>query len=333
MTLTPDLSNVGHRGTVNTDELLEELRRHLADAGFKSSIASVKHLSDLQYDLRQLVERGIADRDSYTELVSRYGLDYHFEAPPDFPTAQSIIITAVPQPKVRVRFQLRDTTYPAIIPPTYAHDTDETASAVISQHLGQKGYGTTDAILPSKPLAVHCGLAAYGRNNVTYIDGLGSFFRLRAFFSDAPCASDTWQELKMMDRCEECAACSEACPTCAITEDRFLIDATRCITYLNEGEGEFPEWIDSASHNCLVGCMICQDICPVNKDQRDWIVEGEEFSEEETSMILKGVSEPGFPPETAEKLRKIQMLGYESVLRRNLGVLIRDPAAGRCSAS
>lgn len=304
------------------DKAIKELQQHLANAGFKSSIVSIQHLPDLQDDLGHLLEQEILRGDFYNEIVSRYGLDYHFEPPTDFPTAQSIIITAAPQPKVSVKFKLSDNVYSVIIPSTYIHDTDETASNIISRYLRNKGYGIHDAILPEKPLAVHCGLATYGKNNITYIDGLGSFFRLRAFFSDIPCTSDNWQELKMMDRCKTCAACSKRCPTDAITEDRFLIDATRCITYFNEGEDEFPEWIDPAWHNCLMGCMICQDICPVNKDYTNWIVEGEEFSEEETLMILKGVSIHELPDETVEKLRKLYMLDDDNLLQRNLKVLI-----------
>jgi len=305
-------------------ELLEELREDLASSGFRSSVVSVQHLPDLKNDLGRLVEQGIWDRGSYNQLVSHYGLDFRFEPPGDFPAAQSIILTAAPQPKVRARFKLRDTTYPAVIPPTYAHDTDETASSIISEHLARKGYRMSDAILPVKPLAVHCGLAAYGKNNITYVDGLGSFFRLRAFFSDVACGSHIWQELKMMDTCRDCAACSRACPTNAISEGRFLIYVTRCLTYLNEREDEFPEWIDPGWHNCLVGCMVCQDVCPVNKDHRDWIVDGEEFSEEETAMVLEGVSGRELPRETIDKLRKLDLLGYRSVLQRNLSALTRS---------
>jgi epoxyqueuosine reductase len=85
---------------------------------------------------------------------------------------------------------------------------------------------------------------------------------------------------------------------------------------------EFPEWIDPSWHNSLIGCMICQDVCPVNKDYTKWVVPGEEFSEEETLIILKGVSKDKLPLETNEKLKKICMLDSYNLLQRNLGVLI-----------
>jgi len=38
-------------------------------------------------------------------------------------------------------------------------------------------------IVPIDRLAVRGGLATYGRNNVTYVPGMGSFHRLSAFYS------------------------------------------------------------------------------------------------------------------------------------------------------
>ncbi len=304
------------------EKVIKELHQHLANAGFKSSIVSIQHLSDLQCDLENLLEQGILQKDFYDEITSRYGLHWNFKPPADFPAAKSIIITAVPQPKTSVKFTLSDKTYSAIIPPTYLYDTDKEASNIISLHLGNYGYKVCDALLPTKLLAVHSGLARYGKNNIAYIDGWGSYFRLRAFFSDIPCTIDNWQELKMMDLCKKCNACIKRCPTNAITKDRFLIDAARCTTYFNEEEDEFPEWIDPSWHNSLIGCMICQDVCPANKDYTKWVVPGEEFSEEETLIILKGVPKDKLPLETTEKLKKICMLDSYNLLQRNLGVLI-----------
>jgi len=304
------------------EKVIKELHQHLTNAGFKSSIVSLQHLSDLQCDLENLLEQGILQKDFYDEITSRYGLHWNFEPPTGFPAAKLIIITAAPQPKISVKFKLSGKTYRVIIPPTYLHDTDKESSNIISRHLGNYGYKICDAILPEKLLAVHSGLASYGRNNITYIDGWGSYYRLKAFFSDIPYIADNWQELKMMELCKKCNACIKRCSANAITKDRFLIDATRCTTYCNEGVDEFPEWIDPSWHNCLIGCMICQDVCPANKDYTNWIVPGEEFSEEETLMILKRVSKNKLPLETIEKLKKIYMLDSYNLLQRNLRVLI-----------
>ena len=305
------------------DKAIKELDQHLANTHFKSSIVSIQHLPDLQWDLENLIEQGILSRDFYDEIISRYNLYFNFETPADFPITKSIIITAALQPKVSVKFKLSDKTYCVIIPPTYLQDTDKEASNILSLYLGKYGYKIYTAKLPVKLLAVHSGLASYGRNNLAYIDGWGSFFRLKAFFSDIPCIEDNWREVRMMDCCNKCVACISKCPTGVIRQDRFLISAEKCLTFFNEKSDDFPEWINPSWHNCFIGCMICQDVCPANKDYTNCIVPGEEFSEEETLMILKGVSKDKLPLKTIEKLKKLYMLDEYNLLQRNLEVLIR----------
>lgn len=297
----------------------KDIQQHLAQAGYKSAWVSIRHLSDLRADLEYALG---ARNTGYSEIAARYGLKYDFELPADFSTAQSIIITAAPQPKICVTFQAAGKHYPVIIPPTYLHDTDNAIIAILSQYARQQGYRVRHAHLPVKPLAVHSGLAAYGKNNIAYIDGLGSFFRLRAFFSDIPCPAETWHSLTMMEQCKTCAVCRKTCPTQAIPDDRFLLDVTRCITNRNEGEEVFPDWVDPTWHNCLIGCMRCQDNCPANRAQKDWIAPGETFSEEETLMILEGHSPQQFPEGTRNKLKKLYMLDDAELLQRNLSALM-----------
>ncbi len=307
---------------INIDRIIKELHQHLADAGFKSSIVSIRHLPDLKSDLENLLVQGMLNREFYNEIVSRYDLKWQFEAPTDTTEAKSVIITAIRHPKVSVQFKSSGSACNTIIPPTYLHDTDEKALNCISSHLGNHGYRVCDALLPTKLLAVHSGLARYGKNNIAYIDGWGSFFRLRAYFSDLPCADDNWQDVQMMELCEKCVACVKNCPAGAISKNRFLIHGEKCITYFNEGPDEFPEWIDPAWHNCLIGCMICQDVCPANKGHTSWTVPGGEFSEEETRLIMKGVLKDRLPSETVSKLERLCMWDWYNLLKRNLGVLI-----------
>jgi epoxyqueuosine reductase len=175
------------------------------------------------------------------------------------------------------------------------------------------------------PLAARSGLGAYGRNNVCYVEGLGSFHRPVALISDLPCPEDTWQEARMMERCQTCQACIRACPTGAITAERFLLHAERCLTFRNEKPGSvpFPAWVDPAWHNCLVGCMICQRVCPENKEVLGWIEEGAEFSQEETALLLEGVPSDQLPDALTEKLAQWDLVDLLDILPRNLGAFLR----------
>jgi epoxyqueuosine reductase len=309
--------------------MIKDLKQQLLDAGFKSIAISTARLSELHGDYARLLEEGKLDKDFYDEIVSRYGLHWDFELPGRLPTARSIIIAAAQQPKMSLEFCQNEEKYYGIIPPTYVYDTDRTIMDIISTFMDKHEYKVCDALLPVKLLAVRSGLARYGRNNIAYISGWGSYFRLKAYFSDMPCADESWQEPIAMDLCNKCTSCVKKCPTSAINEERFLIDAGKCLTFLNEGGEDFPKWIDPAWHNCLIGCMICQDICPANKEHVSWIMPGGDFSEEETTMILDGVTKDKLPGETREKLYRVKMLDDYELLKRNLRVLIDKQSGGR----
>jgi epoxyqueuosine reductase len=177
--------------------------------------------------------------------------------------------------------------------------------------------------LPIKPLAVHSGLAEYGRNNITYVEGMGSFHHLFAFYSDLPCEQDEWHEMKMLKRCENCRACIIKCPTGAIGEDRFLLHAERCLSFFNEKPANvpFPAWIDPSWHNSIYGCMICQRYCPEDKKFKDWVETRAEFSQEETALLLSD-SSGALPAAIMEKLDQLELVESLDVLPRNLGVLL-----------
>jgi len=221
-----------------------------------------------------------------------------------------------------VMFTLEGDSTAGILPPVYSYETDRRIENLLKKKLNPNGYRVQKAKLPWKLLAVRSGLAQYGKNNISYIEGLGSFYRLIAFISDLPCDADNWIQPQTLDSCDSCDACRKACPTGAIASDRFLLQAERCLTFHNERQGKFPDWIRPAWHNCLVGCMICQKVCPANKSFRKWIDEGLCFSEDETNAILKSKSENDIPQSVVRKLEALDIIEYVDLLGRNLRALI-----------
>jgi len=177
-------------------------------------------------------------------------------------------------------------------------------------------------LLPEKLLAVRSGLGFYGRNNLCYVEGMGSFHQPAAFYTELPCNESTWRESRLMKKCKNCSVCLRSCPTGAITRERFLLHAERCITFHNERSGDFPHWIEPHWHNCLVGCLHCQDVCPENKDFLGWIEEKGEFSEEETALLLKGKKSGQLPSSVLRKLEQLELAEYADFFPRNLGVLL-----------
>jgi epoxyqueuosine reductase len=116
----------------------------------------------------------------------------------------------------------------------------------------------------------------------------------------------------------------KACPTDAIGSDRFLLHAERCITFHNERRAEFPDWLSPAWHNCLVGCMICQKVCPANKDVVKWIEESARFDHQETDFLLDERPRSEMPRDMITKLEQLGLMEYFDVLGRNLKVLLEN---------
>ena len=290
------------------------LKEELANQGHKVKIISSNHIQDLQYEIESQYHQGLFDEEFYTEELS--GFD--FKVAESLSGSKSLIIVAASQPPVRVTFNRQGESYHGIIPPTYSYATDRDIQSLLEGRLKPAGFQVKKAKLPWKLLAIRSGLAQYGKNNITYVDGLGSYHRLVAFISDLPATEDHWQEPKVLERCENCKACMKACPTGAIAADRFLLHGERCLTFHNERRGEFPQWIKPSWHNCLVGCLYCQKACPVNKDVKKLVKDGPVFSEQETAFILQNAPPKEIPQAVIQKLEQLDMIEYLPVLGRNL---------------
>ena len=305
------------------DSFVDKLFVRLRERGFRARIVSVFHLQELQKEIESLRSHALLDSQFYKDRLARF----NFQVPEDLPKAQSLMVVAVPRPQTRAIFTWNGQRRALILPPTYTAYDDITKQIgdFAAKILGEKGYKSTGTALPLKLLAARSGLGQYGRNNICYVSGLGSFLQLVAVYSDMPCEEDSWQEATMMKSCEECELCRRACPTGAISSDRFLLRAERCIVYHNEKKGDvpFPEWMATSWHNCIVGCMRCQRVCPQNKGVIQWTGEEEEFSERETAQLLEGVTQDRLPATTLRKLQRLSLVDYFDSLSRNLGIFFK----------
>lgn len=115
--------------------------------------------------------------------------------------------------------------------------------------------------------AALAGLGFLGKNGMLITPGLGSFVMLGALMTTArwegpdaqvDLAKVSWQA------CGACRRCLDACPTDAFVAVGEL-DARRCISYLTiEYRGPVEEDLQDGSGERIVGCDVCQDVCPYN---------------------------------------------------------------------
>jgi epoxyqueuosine reductase len=297
---------------MNASELLNRISIH----GYAAQIISIKHLPEMESTLNDLKSQGYISPQFYQDELTRY---ISFDYKSIFPDAMSVIVMAAPQMPTRVYFGR----YPVVIPPTYIYqEIWQGTLKALTEILLPHGYNIARARLPLKMLAVKSGLGLYGRNNICYVSSMGSYHRLGAFYSDVPCDIDNWQEAKIMKACQKCRLCLENCPTKCIKNERIIIDAENCLAYFNEGGKAFPDRIDSYWHNAVIGCMICQKVCPANKNVVHKINEATfSFSDFETEEILSHVPLNELDLETQNKINQLGMDDYYNILPRNLAVL------------
>jgi epoxyqueuosine reductase len=295
----------------------------LRGEGCKIQVVSISHLVDLQREIETRRNQGQFDG----EFAKRYLFRFKFAAPEELKNAKSLFVVAMPRPPTRAIFNWNGKRQAFVLPPTYAAYDEKRlhVERSVAEAVGEEGYRVATPILPLKLLAVCSGLADYGRNNIAYVEGMGSFMRLTAVYSDMPCEHDYWRETKIMKRCQNCGACQIACPTGAISKDRFLLHAERCLTYHNEEEGKipFPNWIKPEWHNCIVGCIRCQAACPENKPYLGKFGETAEFDEQETQLLLRGKEREHIAEATMEKLQMLSLADYLNEMPRNLSVLLK----------
>jgi epoxyqueuosine reductase len=270
-------------------------------------------LNDIKEDISIFAHRN--DLNNYQKWIATE--QYVFNPELDF-EPQSIIIAAVGFNLCNVVFHNAGKKVTSIVD---LSATTEEVKELLSQ--GNDYYFFFDYWLPQKRLAVRSGLAEYGRNNICFVDGMGSLLTLFAFISDMPCDNEyTWREVKNMDICNTCNLCQKNCPTKAILNDRFLIDSEKCLTAFNEfGTEPFPDTVPRSAHHRIVSCSRCQDICPKNKGRFDQITETIYFSKEETALLLSGTKYENLPKELSEKIDICRMKWFYKSLPRNLKAL------------
>jgi len=129
------------------------------------------------------------------------------------------------------------------------------------------------APLLEREVASEAGLGWIGKNTLLIHPRHGSYMLLGAIVTTLDLA--TSKELNYpqslippTDHCGGCTRCIDACPTQCITNDpdERSIDASRCISYLTiEHRSEIDADLQLNMGNHLVGCDICQQVCPWNQ--------------------------------------------------------------------
>ena len=133
------------------------------------------------------------------------------------------------------------------------------ALRALQKTLSDHGIATNgQQLLPAKRLGMLAGFGMIGKNTLLQNDQWGSRFALHTLITDIE--ASPLKERTEAHPCGECTRCIDACPTGALSiEEGFRRE--RCLrSYMMNGR--IPEPYRRMMQNRLLGCEICQRVCP-----------------------------------------------------------------------
>jgi epoxyqueuosine reductase len=305
--------------------IIGELRGRFGNRGLQIALCDIEKVRTLSSE----IERRHSAGEIPSSIYSRYLAHFSFIPPDALPTARSVLLVASPIGRSSIELDLECGPFVASIPPTYGgQELIAEAEALLADILSPRKIGFVGAWLPWKSLAARAGLARYGRDNVLHFKGAGSFVRLDAWWIELAAEGEYWGEPETLARCASCGACIKACPNGCFSEGKFIVDASKCLTFLNEGPGDFPDWLGPECHNAAVGCLRCQDACPDNRNvPGKAIYRRFTLDREASALVLAGRPIAELPELAAQAVRAAEMVGCEERLARNLRALIAAKAS------
>ena len=110
--------------------------------------------------------------------------------------------------------------------------------------------------------AKRSGQGWVGKNTLLIHPKKGSYFFLAEIILDVEFDYDH----PIRDHCGTCTRCIDACPTDAISPEGYVLDGSKCISYLTiELKSNIPETFHGQMQDWIFGCDICQEVCPWNR--------------------------------------------------------------------
>jgi epoxyqueuosine reductase len=251
------------------------LKQTLLDAGF-ALVGIAPAVSPLGLDrLQDWLKAGYAGEMSYIERRQ------HAYAHPEnvLPQVASIVMAAwnyqpqgSPATLHESRQRGRIATY-AQLPEDYHHWLKEKLQPAISflrEHFPNDRTRTAidTAPLLEREYASLAGLGWFGKNTMLIDRQQGSYLLLAGILTQTELPPDAPHQT---NHCGSCTRCLEICPTEAFPQPGVL-DARKCISYLTIEQKGFPaEPLRKGIGPWLLGCDLCQDVCPWNtKRQKVW---------------------------------------------------------------
>ena len=134
------------------------------------------------------------------------------------------------------------------------------ASNKLMKRLRAEGVKIEREYVPIRELLTRSGIGTPLKNGLTYIPGFGTRYSVQTLAADLPEPSFTPTQTPAPARCATCHACERICPSGGISENGY--DFKACARAYMGGD-PMEDWVMDAM-TCILGCELCQKVCPYN---------------------------------------------------------------------
>ena len=134
------------------------------------------------------------------------------------------------------------------------------ASRAMMKQLKAAGVRAERAEVPVREMLLRSGVGSPLKNGLTYLPGFGTRYSVQTVFVDLPEPAYTTTKEPEPVRCAGCHACERICPSKAISDTGY--DFQSCARAYMGGD-PMEDWVMDAL-GCILGCELCQKICPYN---------------------------------------------------------------------
>ena len=143
----------------------------------------------------------------------------------------------------------------------FASNASYHAMMRLQRALKEQGIASERAAVPVKPILTQWGIGSVLENDLVFLPGFGTRFVVQALMLALPPEDLAFTpKREPFSACIHCHRCGRFCPGGAIGGRGF--DWRKCLRAFEEGP-EMPQWV-MEKLTCLLGCEVCQQVCPLN---------------------------------------------------------------------
>ena len=186
------------------------------------------------------------------------------------------------------------------------------AANKLMRALNEQGVRAKRAYVPIRELLIRNGAGVPLKNGLTYIPGYGTRYSVQTLLIDLPQVPFTPAKAQDEPFCAKCHACEKACPSGAISGSGY--DYAKCARAYMGGE-PMEDWVMDAMTSIL-GCELCQSICPYNREIEPILDAPEAFALE---RLLTGDVKPALEIVGTNLNKNGRLIQHSCVMAAKLG--------------